>query len=56
MFKVGKKEVNAARKTQMRVLRWILHVSLRDKVRIRNKDICTRCSVANIVEKVQRLG
>ena len=46
-----KKEENLLRRIEMRILRWILGVSLKDK--IRNDEIRRRCGVVNIAEKVK---
>ena len=46
-----KKEDNLLRRTEMRMLRWILGISLKDK--IRNEEIRRRCGVVDIAEKVR---
>ncbi len=48
---VGKKEEGLMRRTEMRMLRWILGISLRDK--IRSEDIRKRSGVTDIVDKMQ---
>ena len=46
-----KKEDDLLRRTEMRMLRRILGVSLKDK--IRNEEIRKRCGVVDIIEKVR---
>ena len=45
----NEKEDNLLRRTEMRMLRWILGISLKDK--IRNEEM--RCGVVNIADKVR---
>ena len=47
---VKKKEEDLLRRTEMRMLRWILGVLLKD--RLMNKEIRKRCAVINVVEKL----
>ena len=47
---VGKKEEELTSRTKMRMLRWILGVSRREK---RNEEIRKKCGVANIVGKMR---
>ncbi|MBN3326183.1 MASP2 protease, partial [Atractosteus spatula] len=48
---VGKREENLMRRTEMRMLRWILQISMKDK--IRNEEIRRRCRVVDVVEKMR---
>ena len=45
-----KKEANLMRRTEMRMLKWILGISLKDKTR--NEEI-RRCGVVDIAEEVR---
>ena len=46
-----KREEDLMRRSEMRMLRWIVGVSRKDKVR--NEEIKRRCGVEDIVEKVR---
>ena len=48
---VGKKEEELMSRAEMRMLRWILGVSRREK---RNEEIGKKCGVPNIVRKVTK--
>ena len=50
---VRKKEEDMLRRTYMRVLRWILGVSLKN--RLMNKEIRKRCAVTYVVEKLREV-